>query len=184
MNRVAGFCSRRLFAFFAMAAALAFALVLTGCASPISSDSKQPKADSTAKEYVEIAFHDITFLFPKDRSGGEPTDDSALYTLNRNSKDPGALQVYCSYEPDSENTAKSWYDAFSEFEDCKLVTLHGIEMCIQQEESSNEECDSRRISFAYNGDFYSITVEYKVDSDLGYGEYVRSLYKTIRGANE
>lgn len=170
-----------LLAFFALLLAFCFSISMFGCAgSSQSSNTAKDSASETDSDYEEITFHDISVAVPKDAEITGSSDDDTMLVAVSTSKSFGALTIHLQYSPEYKLTAKDAYDAFSEFEDCELVSSNGIEICIQDEGSYSGRM-TYRYTFAYNGVTYNANIDYDSSSQLGYEEYVESFYKSIKG---
>lgn len=160
---------------FALVFILASMFFLVGCGgtSKASNSSNTTLSDS---KYKEATFHSIGFQIPKEAVSQADSDDTAMYGLD-NSYD---LTIWMEYDPDSKSTGKSWYEAFSEFEDCELVESNGIDICIVLDDNPNPDKVATTLHFSYKGAFYSIVIDYSLDSKKNYKEFADSFYKSIK----
>ncbi|WP_251198057.1 hypothetical protein [Anaerotardibacter muris] len=149
---------------------------LVGCSVQGNGSSKNTSNESG---YEEAVFQGICFDIPKNVELQVEHDTSAMYGLDEKAKNPYALTIYWEYAPGEKTTARSWYQTFSEFEDCELVTANGIEICVQTDFAYS----TISLHFSYNGAFYSAMISYDDGTKSEYKEYAKNFYKSIRAAS-
>lgn len=153
--------------------------ILFGCGNS-SNYSSSSNTTTTSTQYKEETFNDIVFEIPSELSKASGSSTSALYTLSDDAEDPFAITIHFQVDRNNGATAKSWYETFSEFENCRLVTSNGLEMCLTEGVFSSNELGSIAINFRCSGSFYSINIEYGLDSAPNYKSYAQRFYETVK----
>ena len=137
-----------------------------------SNSSNTTLSDS---KYKEATFHSIGFQIQKRRSQAD-SDDTAMYGLD-NSYD---LTIWMEYDPDSKSTGKSWYEALVSL---KIVSLLSLTVSIFVLSSTTIQTPIKvatTLHFSYKGAFYSIVIDYSLDSKKNYKKSSDSFYKSIK----